>query len=114
MDMKNQSLAAHLLLPLNTLAYGVPSHTFMDYFLMSQQYARNCCKQFDRAMKRIYMKEYLRLPTATDLKNIVKLHKSVHSANGSLLGSLDCTHTPSGRTVPRHGRDRLKEKNQSL
>jgi hypothetical protein len=38
------------------------------------------------------MKEFLRLPTATDLKNIVKLHKAVHSVDG-IIGSLDCTHT---------------------
>jgi hypothetical protein len=29
------SLAARLLLPLKTLAYGVPPHTFIDYFQMS-------------------------------------------------------------------------------
>jgi hypothetical protein len=28
-------------------------------------------------MRTIYMKDFLRLPTATDLKNIVKLHKVV-------------------------------------
>jgi hypothetical protein len=44
-------------------------------------------------MKRIYMKEFLRLPTPTDLKNIVKLHQSAHSVNGLVLGSLECTHT---------------------
>jgi hypothetical protein len=59
---------------------------------MSPQYARECCKEFDKAMRTIYMKEFLRLPTATDLKNIVKLHKAVHSLDG-MIGSLDCTHT---------------------
>jgi hypothetical protein len=86
------SLAAHLLLPLKTLAYAVPPHTFIDNFHMSPQYARECCKEFDKAMRTICMKEFLRLPTATDLKNIVKLHKSVHSMDG-MIGSLDCTHT---------------------
>jgi hypothetical protein len=60
---------------------------------MSQpQYARDCCKEFDKAMKRIHM-EFLRLPTATDLllENIAKLHQSVHSVDG-LLGCLDCTY----------------------
>jgi hypothetical protein len=66
------SLAARLLLPLKSLAYGVPSQTFIDYCQMSPQYARDCCKEFDKAMRSIYMKEFLRLPTgATDLKNIV-------------------------------------------
>jgi hypothetical protein len=34
----------------------------------------------------------LRLPTATDLKNIVKLHKAAHIVEG-MIGFLDCTHT---------------------
>jgi hypothetical protein len=38
------SLAARLLLPMNALAYGVPPHTFIDYFLMSPQHSRECCK----------------------------------------------------------------------
>jgi len=86
------SLEARLLLPLKTLAYGVPPHTFIDYFQMSKQYARDCCKAFDHAMKAIYMEEFLRLPTSTDLKKIVKLHRSVHGVDG-MIGSLDCTHT---------------------
>jgi hypothetical protein len=74
------------------LAYGVPPHTFIDYFQMSPQYARECCKEFDNGMRTIYMNEFLRLPTATDLKNIVKLHKAAHGVDG-MIGSLDCTHT---------------------
>jgi hypothetical protein len=85
------SLAARLLLPSKTLAYGVPPYTFIDYFQMSPHCAREYCKEFDKAMRSIYMKETLRLPSATDLKNIVKLHKSVHSVDG-MIGSLDCTH----------------------
>jgi hypothetical protein len=59
---------------------------------MSRQYSRECCKEFDKAMRTIYMKDFLRLPTATDLKNIVKLHKAAHGVDG-MIGSLDCTHT---------------------
>jgi hypothetical protein len=65
------------LLPFKTLAYGDPPHTIMDYFQMSPQYVRECCKEFDKAMRSMYMKEFLRLPSARDLKNIVKLRKSV-------------------------------------
>jgi hypothetical protein len=32
---RKSSLAARLLLPLKTLAYRVPHHTFIDYFQMS-------------------------------------------------------------------------------
>jgi hypothetical protein len=45
------SLEAQLLLPIKCLAYGVPSHTFIDHFQMSKQYARECCKQFDVVVK---------------------------------------------------------------
>ena len=86
------SLEAKLLLPLKSLAYGVPPHAFMDYFQMSAQYARDCCKQFHKAIKLVYMDEYLRLPTPSDLKAITKAHKAIHGVDG-LMGSLDCTHT---------------------
>ena len=85
------SLACRLLLPLKTMAYGVPPHTFRDYFQMSTSLARECCIQFDMAIKRLYQKEYLRIPTTNDLKSICKLHKAVHGVDG-MFGSLDCTH----------------------
>jgi hypothetical protein len=78
-----------LLLPLETLAYGVPSHTFRDYFSMSETLARQCCTEFDIAIKQIYKGEYLRLPDENDLKSITKLHKVVHGFDG-MFGSLDC------------------------
>jgi hypothetical protein len=56
------SLAARLLLPLKSLAYGVPPHTVIDYLQMSPQYVRDCCKEFDKAVRSIYIKEFLRLP----------------------------------------------------
>ena len=86
------SFEAQLLLPIKCLAYGVPPHTFMDYFQMSAPYARECCRQFDVAMKKVYASEYLRLPTVNDIKSIVQLHKNVHKVDG-LLGCLDCSHT---------------------
>jgi hypothetical protein len=89
---EQSSLEAQLLLPIKCLAYGVPSHTFVDYFQMSREYARECCRQFDIAIKRIYAKEYLRLPSVADLKSILKLHQAVHKVDG-LIGSLDCSHT---------------------
>jgi hypothetical protein len=67
---RKSSHAARLLLPLKTLAYGVPPHTFIEYFQMSPQYARECCKEFDNTMRRIYMNKFLRLPTARDLRTL--------------------------------------------
>ena len=86
------SLHARLSLPLKTLAYGVPTHTFRDYFSMSKGLARDCCFEFDRIMKELYEEEYLRLPTPEDLKNIELLHKKIHRVPG-MCGSLDCMHT---------------------
>jgi hypothetical protein len=86
------SIEARLLLPLKTLAYGVPSRTFIDYFQMSPQYASSCCKHFYKAVKLVYQNEFLRHHTKDDMKKIIRLHKVVHGVDG-LMGSLDCTHT---------------------
>ncbi|KAG7350552.1 plant transposon protein [Nitzschia inconspicua] len=69
---------ARLLLPLKCLAYGVPSHTFCDYFQMSKTQARECCKKFNLLIPALYSKEYLRLPTKKDLVAINKLHSAVY------------------------------------
>ncbi|MGL5935539.1 MAG: transposase family protein [Cetobacterium sp.] len=86
------SLECRLLLPLKTMAYGVPSHAFRDYFQMSETLARQSCIEFHKAIKQIYQQEYLRLPDEQDLKSIVRLHKSVHGIDG-MFGSIDCMHT---------------------
>jgi hypothetical protein len=77
--------------PLKTFAYGVPPHSFVDCFQMSPQHASDCCKHFAVVMKQLYTIG-LRVPTAADIKIILKLHKNVHGTDG-LLGSLDCIHT---------------------
>lgn len=86
------SYEAKILLPLKTFAYGVPPHTFIDYFQMSKGLAATCCEMFAVVMKLIYDEEYLRLPDALDLKRINELHKKRHGVNG-MFGSLDCMHT---------------------
>ena len=108
------SFEARLLLPLKTYAYGVPPHCFMDYFQMSETLCDDCCKNFDKAMMAIYMKEYLRVPTKADLKAIAQLHKSVHQVDG-MFGSLDCTHT-YWKNCPKawHGTYKGKEKKPSI
>ena len=78
------SLEAHVLLPIKTFAYGVPPHTFTDYFQMSKNLACDCCDNFCQVMIKIYGEEYFRLPDCEDLKNITRLHKEVHSVNGML------------------------------
>ena len=85
-------LEAKVLLPLKTFAYGVPPHTFTDYFQMSEGLAAKCCDEFAAIMKQLYDEEYLRIPDTTDMKRIIVLHKERHRVNG-MFGSLDCMHT---------------------
>ena len=86
------SLEGMLLYPLKTLAYGVPYSAFVDYFQISIQFGMKLCREFDRAIQALYMKEYLRVPDEVDLRNINELHRHVHGVDG-MLGSLDCSHT---------------------
>ena len=86
------SLDARLLLPIKTLAFGVPSHAFRDYFQMSNTLARDCCQNFNKFIINMYKEEYMRLPTPSDVKAIFELHKHEHKING-MGGSLDCMHT---------------------
>jgi Plant transposon protein len=90
-DLNQASFEAKLLLPIKILAYGVPSHTFTDYFQMSKEHARACCRQFDIVMKKFYASEYSRFPTPEDFKSIVQQHKEVHQVDG-LLGCLVSYH----------------------
>jgi hypothetical protein len=86
---------AKILLPLETFAYGVPPHTFIDYFhQMSKGLNARCCDVFDLSMKLLYDEKYLRTSDALDFKRIAKLHKEGHGVNGMPFGSLDCRRTP--------------------
>ena len=66
------SYEAKILLQLKTFAYGVPPHTFIDYFQMSKGLAARCCDVFALSMKLLYDEEYLCTPDALDLKRIDK------------------------------------------
>ena len=111
---KGASLEARLLLPLKTLAYGVPAHTFQDYFQMSKSLCSSCCAHFDEAIATIYKEEYMRVPTAKDVAGIFKLHKKKHKVNG-VFGSLDCMHT-FWKNCPKAwaGSHKGKEKSPSI
>eukprot|EP00980_Cylindrotheca_fusiformis_P006445 scaffold1376_cov125-Cylindrotheca_fusiformis.AAC.11 len=111
---KGSSVEAKLLLPLKTMAYGVPPHCFRDYFQMSRALAIVCCEKFYTTIKQVYEEEYLRIPTADDLKNIVKLHKHQHKVDG-MIGSLDCMHRYwKNCPVAWQGSFRGKEKRPSI
>jgi Plant transposon protein len=109
--MWNTSLEAKVLLPIKTLAYGVACHCFCDYFQMSTTTARWACQKFNSSMALLFRKEYLRLPSAEDLKSITKLHEKAHGVEG-MIGSLDCMHTywkncPVGWQQSYQGKDKV-------
>ena len=85
------SLEGMLLYPLKTLAYVVQYSGFVDYFQISIQFGMKLCREFDRAIKALYMKDYLHVPDEVNLCNINQLHCHVHGVDG-MLGSLDCSH----------------------
>jgi Plant transposon protein len=86
------SLEAKLLLPLQTLAYGVATHSFCLYYQMSKTLAAKSCAMFHKTFLRLYRKKYLKKPNQEDMSRIAKLHETVHGVPG-MLGSLDCMHT---------------------
>jgi hypothetical protein len=80
----------------------------MDYFSMSATMCLEVGWQFDNVVANLYMEEYLHIPDGKDLKRICQLHKDAHGVDG-MVG-----HTRIGKIVPRHGKDRSKEKKGSL
>jgi hypothetical protein len=83
------SLEAKVLLPLTAIAYGDAPHSLCVTYQVSQSMARKMYRVFLQTIQTIYGDEYMRTPTATDLKAICTLHRRVHGVNG-MLGSLDC------------------------
>jgi Plant transposon protein len=86
------SLEARLLLPLQCLAFGCPSHTFCMYYQMSKTLAAKACKEFNKTFLSLYRKKYLKKPDQQDVLSIAELHREVHGVPG-MFGSLDCMHT---------------------
>ena len=86
------SVEARLLIALKCLAFGVPPHTFQDYFQMSKPIAASCCYHFNLVINQLYKEEFLRIPTPADLRSIVALHKKKYGGDG-MFGCLDCMHT---------------------
>jgi Plant transposon protein len=86
------SLEAKLLLPLQTLAFGVATHAFCMYYQMSYTLAASSCRMFNKTYLKLYRKKYMKRPNKLDVVRISKLHETVHGVPG-MFGSLDCMHT---------------------
>jgi hypothetical protein len=84
------SLEAKILLPLTAIAHGTAPHLLcMNYQVSQEAMARKMYRVFIETIQEVYGDEYMRTPTATDLKAICALHRRVHGVSG-MLGSLDC------------------------
>ncbi|CAJ1969827.1 unnamed protein product [Cylindrotheca closterium] len=86
------SIEARLLLALECLDYGVSAKSMATHYKMSANLAIQACKEFDNVIGELYEEEFLRVPTAEDLRNISKLHESKFGVKG-LFAFLDCCHS---------------------
>ncbi|KAJ9565599.1 hypothetical protein OSB04_001565 [Centaurea solstitialis] len=73
------------------LAYGSASDAFDEYLRMSETTSRDCLEHFCKGIIFLYMRQYLRKPTTTDVQAIYALHEQTHGLPG-MLGSIDCMH----------------------
>ncbi|KAJ9560224.1 hypothetical protein OSB04_005384 [Centaurea solstitialis] len=73
------------------LAYGSTSDAFDEYLRMSETTSRDCLDHFCKGIIYLYMRQYLRKPTATDVQAIYALHEQTHGLPG-MLGSIDYMH----------------------
>jgi len=106
--------AARMLLALQCLAFGTAPIAFAHCYQMSGSNGRKCCQEFDKAMCRLFLSEYLRKPTVEDLKNIENVHYHKHKVPG-MLGSLDCAHIVwKNCPVAWQGQYRGKEKEPTI
>ncbi|KAG7337589.1 hypothetical protein IV203_020413 [Nitzschia inconspicua] len=102
-ENQQTSLEAKLLLHLKVFGIGVPPMLLLITSRCPGHLPESAVSIFDSAIKSIYMDEWLRLPTAEDLKAILKLHKTVLTLTEWGESLDDCSHT-YWRTVQLLGR----------
>jgi hypothetical protein len=84
------SVKAKVLLPLTTvIAHGTVPHLLCVSYEVSQTMARRMYRVFIETIQNKNGEEYMRTPTASDLKGICTLHRRVHEVSG-MFGSLGC------------------------
>ncbi|KAJ9564173.1 hypothetical protein OSB04_000139 [Centaurea solstitialis] len=73
------------------LAYGTAADATDEYLQMSETTTRECFSNFCQGIIHLYMRRYLRKPTANDVQLLFALHEQQHGLPG-MLGSIDCMH----------------------
>jgi len=87
-------LGAHPLLKLTAalrmLAYGVSADAISEYTRLSESTVMESMKRFCKSVIELYEHEYLRSPTASELKTIMETNARLDWPG--MLASLDCMH----------------------
>jgi hypothetical protein len=73
------------------LAYGNAPDAFDEYLQMSERTGRECLDNFNKGVMDLFMREFLRKPTWSDVQDIYQKHEREHDFPG-MLGSIDCMH----------------------
>jgi hypothetical protein len=58
---------------------------------MGEHTSRDCLDNFNKCVMDLFMPEFLRKPTWSDIQKIYEKHESKHGFPG-MLGSIDCMH----------------------
>ncbi|XP_071740109.1 protein ALP1-like [Rutidosis leptorrhynchoides] len=74
---------------LRQLAYGTAADMFDEYLQMSECTSIVCLDMFCRCVLELYVDEYLRKPTSSDIARLYSAHEEKHGFKG-MLGSIDC------------------------
>ena len=72
------------------LAYDLPADATDEYVKIGESTTIESMKRFYRAIVEIFVEQYLRSPTASDISRL--LHVGEQRAFPGMLGSLDCMH----------------------
>nr|GEU53728.1 hypothetical protein [Tanacetum cinerariifolium] len=73
------------------LAYGSVPDSLDEYLQMGATTARKSLQIFCKVIMNLYVEDFLRKPTYTDMEKLHAYHDEKHGFPG-MLGSIDCTH----------------------
>ncbi|XP_071687656.1 uncharacterized protein [Rutidosis leptorrhynchoides] len=73
------------------LAYGTTVDMFDEYLQMAKGTSIICLNSFCKCVLELYVDEYLRKPTSSDIARLYSVHEGKHGFMG-MLESIDCMH----------------------
>ncbi|GJS99256.1 protein arginine N-methyltransferase 1.6 [Tanacetum coccineum] len=73
------------------LAYDTAPDAFDEYLQIAERTSRECLENFTKCIHVLYVKKFLRKPTAADIQKTYELHEQKYGLPG-MLGSIDCMH----------------------